>query len=162
MATTPSPVVYVVAVNRLDLATSFIRPHIDRLPADTVAVHGYVPTIGSEPALSQSPLSRLGRKVRRAIHRQPWEEEIVLGYLRAFDRRPAVVLAEFGPTAVRLIEPCRRARLPLVAHFHGYDISVRAVLDEHREGYQRLFQAAAAIIAVSKAMRAALIKMGAP
>jgi colanic acid/amylovoran biosynthesis glycosyltransferase len=162
MASAPPPAVYVVAVNRRDLETSFIRPHIDRLPADTVAVHGYLPAIGSRPTLSQSPLARLGRKVRRAVRRQPWEEEIVLGYLRAFDRRPAVVLAEFGPTAVRLIEPCRRARLPLVAHFHGYDISVRSVIEEHRDGYRRLFRSAAAIVAVSKAMRAVLIEMGAP
>jgi len=162
MASAASPIVYVVAVNRHDLETSFIRPHVDRLPAETVAVHGYVPTVGSTPALSQSPLARISRKFGRAVRRQPWEEEIVLGYQRAFDRRPAVVLAEFGPTAVRLIEPCRRARLPLVAHFHGYDISVRSVIEEHREGYQRLFRSAAAIIAVSKAMRAALIEMGAP
>lgn len=162
MANAASPVVYVVAVNRRDLEATFIRPHIERLPAETVAVHGFVPAIGSEPTLWQSPLARLGRKLNRVVRRQPWEEEIVLGYVRAFNRRPAAVLAEFGPTAVRLIEPCRRVRLPLIAHFHGYDISVRSVIEENRDGYARLFHSAAAIIAVSKAMRALLIEMGAP
>jgi glycosyltransferase involved in cell wall biosynthesis len=157
-----SPTVYVVAVNPRDLETTFIRPHVERLPARTVAVHGYVPAIGSTPVLSGGVLPRLSRKLARLIRWRPWDEEIVAGYLRAFDRRPAVVLAEFGPTAARLVEPCRRAQLPLVAHFHGYDTSVRAVLDEHRDGYARVFEQAAAIIAVSKAMRTVLIDLGAP
>lgn len=156
------PTVYVVAVNLKDLQTSFVRPHIDRLPARTVAIHGYIPTIDTGPVLSDSFLPRLGRKLRRIATGKPWDEEITAAYERAFERRPAAVLAEFGPTAARLIEPTRRAGLPLVAHFHGYDISVRAVVDEHRDSYQRLFQTASAIIAVSKPMRALLIEMGAP
>ena len=156
------PTVYVVAVNQKDLQSSFVRPHVDRLPARTVAVHGYIPTIDSRPVLSDRLLPRLGRKLRRIATGKPWDEEITAAYERAFDRRPAAVLAEFGPTASRLIEPCRRAGLPLIAHFHGYDISVRAVLDEHRDSYQQLFKTASAIIAVSKSMRAVLIEMGAP
>jgi glycosyltransferase involved in cell wall biosynthesis len=154
--------VYVVAVNPNDLELSFVRPHIDRLPARTVPVHGYLPAINGRQILSDRLLPKLGRKLRRLLTRRPWDEEITAAYVRAFDQRPAAVLAEFGPTASRLIEPCRRAGLPLIVHFHGYDISVRAVLDEHRESYHALFRTAAALIAVSKAMRAVLIDMGAP
>ena len=157
----PRPTVYVVAVNPRDLELSFIRPHIERLPADTVAIHGYIPTIGSSPVLSQAPWSRLFRKAVRSLRRLPWEDEIAAAYVQAFRRRPGVVLAEFGPTAMRLLEPCRRAGLPLVAHFHGYDISVGSVIDEHG-GYQRLFAEAAAIVAVSRSMQSKLIAMGAP
>jgi colanic acid/amylovoran biosynthesis glycosyltransferase len=156
------PALYVVAVNPRDLELSFIRPHTQRLPADTVPVHGFVPTINGRPVLSTAVLPRLARKLTRVVLDQPWEEEITLAYERAFRQRPGAVLAEFGPTAVRLIEPCRRAGVPLIAHFHGYDISVREVLDQHRDGYRSLFAAAAAIIAVSKAMRTVLLDMGAP
>ena len=51
--------VYVVGVNPRDLESSFIRAHIERLPARTVAIHGYLPTIGSSPVLSDAPLARL-------------------------------------------------------------------------------------------------------
>lgn len=156
------PTVYVVGVNPRDLEASFIRPHIERLPADTVAIHSYVPTMGSQAILSQALVPRLLRKVERTLRRQPWSEEITRGYLQAFSRRPAVVLAEYGPTGVRLIEACERAGLPLVVHFHGYDSSVHKVLQEHRDSYPRLFAAAAAIIAVSRAMERALIELGAP
>ncbi len=164
MTMTPAtrPTVYVVAVNPRDLEMSFIRAHIERLPADTVAIHGYLPTIGSSPVLGDGLLPRVARKVERLIRRQSWEQEITQGYVRAFRRRPAAVLAEFGPTAVRLVEPCRRAGLPLVAHFHGYDSSVRAVLDEYRDKYPKMFASAAAIIAVSKEMHATLLALGAP
>lgn len=154
--------VYVVGVNPRDLESSFIRAHIERLPARTVVIHGYLPTIGTKPVLSDGRVARLRRKLQRLARRQPWSEEITQGYMAAFSERPAVVLAEYGPTGVRVIDACRRTGLPLVVHFHGYDSSVRAVLDEHRESYPRLFDAAAAIIAVSRAMRAALIELGAP
>jgi glycosyltransferase involved in cell wall biosynthesis len=154
--------VYVIGVNPRDLESSFIRAHIERLPARTVVIHGYVPTIGTQPVLSDGRVARVARKLQRLARRQPWSEEITQGYAAAFRERPAVVLAEYGPTGVRLIEACRRTGVPLVVHFHGYDSSVRAVLEEHRESYPRLFDAAAAIIAVSRAMRAALIELGAP
>lgn len=156
------PTLYVVGVNPRDLEASFVRFHIDRLPASTVVVHSFVPAIGSRPVLSDKPLARLVRKVRRVIERQPWAEEITRGYVDAFTERPAVVLAEYGPTGVRLIDACRRTGVPLVVHFHGYDASVHAVLEEHRESYPRLFAAAAAIIVVSRAMEAKLIELGAP
>ncbi|MEO8680103.1 MAG: glycosyltransferase [Vicinamibacterales bacterium] len=156
------PTVYVVAVNPKDLDASFIRAHLERLPADTVAIHGYLPTIGSRTVLSGGLVSSAARKVGRLLRRQPWSEEITRGYLDAFTRRPAAVLAEYGPTGVRVVEACRRAGLPLVVHFHGYDSSVRAVLEEHRESYPKMFEAATAIIAVSQLMRRALIELGAP
>jgi glycosyltransferase involved in cell wall biosynthesis len=152
---------YVVAVNPREFEASFIRAHIDRLPARTVAVHGFIPTIGSEPVLSSALTARLARKIVRAVRREPWNSEITLGYLRAFSERPAAVLAEYGPTAVRLVDPCRRAGIPLIAHFHGYDSSVHAVLEENREAYPKMFEAAAAVIGVSHAMCRALVRLGA-
>ena len=156
------PTVYVVAINPRDLELPFIRSHIDLLPADTVAIHGFIPEVNGAPVLHQGALTRLARKARRVVSQRPWDDEIAHGYVRAFARRPAAVLAEFGPTAVRLVEPCRRAGVPLIAHFHGYDISVRSVIDDHAEGYRQVFREAAAIVAVSRAMHAALLQLGAP
>ncbi len=157
------PTLFVVAVNPHDLELSFVRAHIERLPAKTVPIHGYIPAIGARPILPGGIAARVARKIERAVRRQPWDEEITLAYERAFrSPGPKAVLAEFGPTAVRLVEPCRRTGVPLIVHFHGYDSSVRAVLDEHRDSYPKMFECADAIIGVSKAMCRTLIGLGAP
>jgi glycosyltransferase involved in cell wall biosynthesis len=71
------------------------------------------------------------------------------------------LLADYGPTAAELLDACERATIPLVARFHGYDAYQREVLARFREGYARLFQQAAALIAVSSDMKDQLIRLGA-
>lgn len=39
------------------------------------------------------------------------------------EQKPDVVLAQFGPNAIRAAAGCREAGVPLVVHFHGYDLS---------------------------------------
>jgi glycosyltransferase involved in cell wall biosynthesis len=48
-----------------------------------------------------------------------------------------------------------------VVHFHGFDAYRHRELEAHREGYRRLFDDAAALVAVSKHMREQLIGLGA-
>ena len=71
------------------------------------------------------------------------------------------VYAEYGPTAVAVLNACRKTNLPLIVNFHGYDISAKAVINRYREAYSRVFDYAEAIVAVSKAMVATLIDLGA-
>lgn len=73
-----------------------------------------------------------------------------------------VVLAEYGPTGVVMVEPCKRAEVPLVTHFHGFDASMKAALEKYAAGYERLFKEAATIVAVSKVMERDLLNLGAP
>jgi colanic acid/amylovoran biosynthesis glycosyltransferase len=159
---TTRPTVYVVVPGEADLATSFIRAQIDRLPAEVISVHGWVPTLASGPALSDGMMATAWRKIGRMIRRQPWEEEITRGYATAFRRRPAAVLAQYGTTGVRVMEACACEGVPLIVHFHGFDASVKAVLAEHVHTYPRLFQVAAAIVAVSHDMCERLVRLGAP
>ena len=76
--------------------------------------------------------------------------------------RPDVVLAEYGPTAVSVLDACRALRIPLVAHFHGWDAYVLPRDPEIRVEYTSLFEYAAKIVAVSKHMEDELLKLGAP
>ncbi len=72
-----------------------------------------------------------------------------------------VMLAEYGICADALIDPCARAGVPLVAHFHGYDAHKTAKLDQV-DNYKRLFIAAAGLVVVSRAMEQQLLALGAP
>lgn len=78
------------------------------------------------------------------------------------ERRPAVVLAEFGPSGVAVNEACQALGIPFVVFFHGYDLHVNEVRDAHIDGYRRLFNEAAAIICGAPTMREILLEIGAP
>ncbi|MEP3165632.1 MAG: glycosyltransferase [Marinobacter sp.] len=73
-----------------------------------------------------------------------------------------VVLAEYGPTAVSVMEACRLAGVPLVVHFHGYDAYMTHIIEEFGTQYRRLFDISSAIIGVSRHMCDQLIRLGAP
>jgi glycosyltransferase involved in cell wall biosynthesis len=74
--------------------------------------------------------------------------------------QPDVVLAEYGPIAASIVDACREARVPLVAHFHGYDAHRRDVVSRQMNAYRHLFTHAAAVVAVSRVMVRQLVELG--
>ena len=142
------------------LTETFIRAHIERLPAKVIVVHGWRPQIGSERVLPFRSL--VYHKVLRMFG-AGLEREKTAAYVRVLRKHPVdAVLAEYGDTAVHVMEACRRVGVPLIAHFHGYDASLRSTLEQNAETYPRMFAQAAGIVAVSRAMREQLIALGAP
>jgi colanic acid/amylovoran biosynthesis glycosyltransferase len=143
------------------VSETFIRAHIEKLPAKILLVHGWRPSIGSKTVL---PFHNIAlHKVGRALLGHNLEREITSGYMRAFRSfAPQAVLAEYGTTGAVTFEACKRLDIPLIVHFHGFDAHVRDVLEEHRETYPLMFNQAAAIVAVSRSMERKLIAMGAP
>lgn len=75
-------------------------------------------------------------------------------------RKVDVVLAEFGFTAVDVMDVCERLGIPLVVHFHGADVHKTDVA--LRKRYVRLFGIASALVGVSREMIDTLRSMGAP
>jgi len=73
-----------------------------------------------------------------------------------------VVLAEYGPTAATIAEACSISRIPLVAHFHGFDAYQEKTVADLREPYERLFQTAFRVVVVSNQMLAHLLELGSP
>lgn len=143
------------------LTETFIRSHIEELPAKVTTVHGWRPAIGDRTVLPWGHL--LYHKARRMLMGAGLEPETTAAYLKVFRRdKIEAVLAEYGDTAVQVMDAAERSRTPLIVHFHGYDASVNSVLEEHKHTYPRLFQIASDIIAVSRAMQRKLIDLGAP
>jgi colanic acid/amylovoran biosynthesis glycosyltransferase len=143
------------------VSETFIRAHVEGLPAKVFLIHGWRPMIADKPVLSWP--ERALHKGRRWLSGQGLEAETTAAYLKAIRRsRARAVLAEYGPTGVQAMEACRRAKVPLIVYFHGYDATQRDVLAEHAETYPRLFKRAAALVAVSRPMQQRLIALGAP
>lgn len=72
------------------------------------------------------------------------------------------ILAEYGPTACWSLNVLTFLQLPLIVHFHGYDASVKTLLEEYADGYKKVFAYAAAIVVVSGKMKESLIALGCP
>jgi colanic acid/amylovoran biosynthesis glycosyltransferase len=143
------------------LTETFIRAHVERLPADVTLVHGWRPQVGRRTVFSW-PRIALYKAARKLTKAGP-EREITAAYVKAFRRhRAEVVLVEYGDTAAQVTDACLRVGVPFVAHFHGYDASHHETLRENAESYPRMFHAASAVVAVSHAMRRQLISLGAP
>ncbi len=139
------------------VSETFIRDHIERLPCKTIALYGEWPC-------SEVNGRRIVPVAFRALARViPSLANARDTFLTSFLKkaRVSVVLAEYATTAIPLLKPCRRAGIPLVVHFHGFDAYQHDVLRQHIDDYRRLFKDAAAIIAGCRAMEDHLLEMGA-
>jgi glycosyltransferase involved in cell wall biosynthesis len=172
------PVVCVVSPNRIEETESFIRAQLERLPARVRLLHhGWLPTLDDEDqpivllrALARAALpavsrllgvepARLGSRLARSCPR-PARVRALCDWLRRSGAR--VVLAQYGPTGVSVLDACRAAEVPLVVHFHGFDAYEHQTLASFGRDYPRLFQRAAGLIAVSRDMEYQLLRLGAP
>ncbi len=142
---------------------TFLRTHIDCLPAVVTVVHGGTPHLDDKPLLSPSFPARAWRLIRRRLLGRDYHADVTAAYAEAIRRvRPAAVLGEYGEMAAGVRAACVAAGVPLIAHFHGYDASNTELLRQLEVPYRLLFRDAAAIIAVSQAMREKLLGLGAP
>ena len=93
-----------------------------------------------------------------------WERQYVNFLMEA---EAQVLHAHFGPSAIRALPVAKRAGLPMVASFHGYDVTRVPRLSlgrgrEYRRRLRRLFDYADRLIAVSDFIADRLIALGAP
>lgn len=72
-----------------------------------------------------------------------------------------VALVEYGNHAMKLVEVFKLAKIPFVVHFHGYDISVKKVIEQNNH-YKKLFKTANFVIGVSHLMCERLETLGCP
>jgi colanic acid/amylovoran biosynthesis glycosyltransferase len=168
--------VCVVSTKKDAYSETFIRAHIERLPAKVLAIYDAWPFpqrwgnnrfILPLPVLISSNLISALPKAFNFISPECADRVSMrlktLGLANLFRKnRVNAVLAEYGPTGVAVMEACRLAAIPLIVHFHGCDASAHRTLSNYGEGYRRMFCKAAAIIAVSRDMEAALLALGAP
>ena len=161
-----------VIVNKDHAAISrsetFLRAHISRLPFPTRSVVGNPGgrRLDSGTGSFLLPRATPVRALRWALDRSGvlsvarQDTASLVRYFRAAS--VAVVLAEYGHSALSVMDACEAAGVPLVSHFHGWDAYVLASQPENRARYRRLFERSEAIVAVSRHMRQHLIALGAP
>ncbi len=73
-----------------------------------------------------------------------------------------LVFAEYGTTGAAVLPVCKKLKLPLIVHFHGYDAYKKEVLETYDSGYKAMFEYASYIVVVSCKMKSKLLELGAP
>ncbi len=146
---------------------TFLHAHINGLPADIITLVGNpgyrcLDASTGEFLQSRSIMALAFRWLARKLGLTDVSQQDRKA-LRHFMRRNNVsaVLAEYGLTAVTVMDACQDAKVPLVAQFHGYDAYRKQLLEDNLGLYRQLFKKAAAIVAVSKHMQDQLLKLGA-
>lgn len=160
------PTVCIISYNKFAYSETFIRAHIERLPAKVKLLYGGWFPIYAEndrPLVSSNLASRIARSVLRRSLRLPpqhFQTKSVRRFLET--NKVDAVLAEYGPAGVAVMDVCLAANIPFVVHFHGFDAYARETLDQYGSAYQRMFIKAGAVIAVSRDMEQQLLALGAP
>jgi colanic acid/amylovoran biosynthesis glycosyltransferase len=142
---------------------TFIQAH--KRISDVVVYYYYggsIPTIleGHGPIASKQLADRIFRKISHSILKSDLDQN-EKALLNSFVKNKIdCVLAEYGTTAASVLNVCKSLKLPLIAHFHGYDASKYTVLRDNQQSYIELFNYASAIVVVSKAMKIKLLELG--
>lgn len=158
-----APVIALALRKEFEYTQTFVQNHIQRMPADVRLIVGD----GTRTKVDDGfPLLTPIERVRGALNsafrvdNRPLRDRALGRHLRRSGIR--AVLAEFGTAGAEVAEACRKAGVPLVVHFHGYDAYAAAWVDRYIEEYRRMFESAAAIVVVSRDMERRLIELGAP
>jgi hypothetical protein len=140
---------------------TFIHAQIKLLPADMILHGGRMPSmVGEKPILStfKKTLNRISKSL---FNKEIFTLEKAIIHLLKKEKID-VVLAQYGPVGVAILPICRKADVPLVVHFHGFDASHFKTLEKYAAGYKELFEYAKAIIVVSGKMSEQLKVKGCP
>lgn len=151
----------IVTPNKPSTTETFIQSHINELEPSSLYYGGSIPLY-----CNQKPIqSFIARGVKRAIGYLKgdslWHDEVA--FKRSLRKnRIGVILAEYGTQGAAIYNACRSLNIPLIIHFHGFDASMKSVLDEYSTSYRKAFNYASSIIAVSKMMKTDLMALGCP
>lgn len=106
-------------------------------------------------------------KVRNAVRRRvarnylayasPFHAE-AMEWLR--EVRPDVLLCQYGTTALTILEAARKFRIPIVPHFHGFDLSSRLENPRYRSSLIQNLDRFAQVVVVGSRQKDILEKMG--
>ena len=142
--------VAVCSTNRNQYSETFIHAHLALIPNSVLYSDGYFPTsVSKDKGLSWSDLNEGDVS----------EDDLIQSWIT---NSIEVVLAEYGPAGVEVMNACQKANLPLVVHFHGFDAYRDDVLSFYGERYVELFKKASTIVVVSKDMEVQLLNLGCP
>lgn len=155
----------IIKPNKDAFSETFIQEHINRLPGNKKVLYG-----GSFPVydhegnyLIKSKIGILSYLIQKRLLKKKdisVRTNALVAYLQA--QQIDVVFVEYGTVGAMVTEACRLANVPLVIHYHGFDVHHQKTVAEYLPWYKKAFEYASAFIAVSNDMAIELKRLGAP
>jgi colanic acid/amylovoran biosynthesis glycosyltransferase len=148
--------------NQNAYSETFIQAH-KALPFNIFFYYGgYIPThLEGKTHLLKTRFQQISYKIRHRLGKKLSPKELALkSSLKQNDIH--IILAEYGPTAAECLNVVKSLNIPLIAHFHGFDASVKDVIERYQPEYKFLFSYATYVIAVSVKMQKELLALGCP
>lgn len=151
----------IVSINENAYSESFIHAHLKYLDGRIRHYYG-----GSYPIYLDGSYINYSRarirfeRLKLRLQSVSLSHEELCLFISLRDTGAQLVLAEYGVVGAKILRVCRLMQLPLIVHFHGFDVSVRDVLEEYKDRYKALFSYSKYILAVSHTMVNELIKLG--
>jgi glycosyltransferase involved in cell wall biosynthesis len=141
---------------------TFIKAQVDLLPASLVLHSGWLPTQFNNGVPIQNRFQfSLRMFFQEVLKINLFNLETSIGRLLKKNKID-LVLAQYGPGGAAMLSVCKKYRIPLVVHFHGFDASDKSIIEQNAASYCEMFDYAKAIIAVSSTMKKKLIDLGCP
>lgn len=149
--------------NQNPYSETFIQAHKNHLKGTVFYYYGRDAHIQLEGQQRLMPLYcykflRVYAKLFRKPSSYLWQQRVLYS-LKA--NNIETVLVEYGTHAYHLKDILNTSGLPVAVHFHGYDASIRAVIQKC-ENYKEVFAITKKIIVVSKVMAHRLLELGCP
>lgn len=152
----------IATINRSAYSETFIKAQVDFLSVKLVMYGDWLPIYyGNNISIKNKFKAKINKFSNALFNKNVFSH--FSDYVTLLkNNKIDVVLAQYGPSGVRLSKICKVANIPLVVHFHGFDASEYDVLNFYEIEYKKMFVHAKKIIAVSKAMKSRLISLGCP
>jgi glycosyltransferase involved in cell wall biosynthesis len=156
------PNIAIFTPNQNPYSETFIQAHKKYLKDKVFYYYGRrnIQLEGASPLAT--PWERRVLNLKRRLLKKPGtfvRDAIILKSLK--ENNIDVVLAEYGTHAHHILSAIKKAGLPMVVHFHGFDASITEIVQKHNN-YKEVFQYAVKVIAVSKKMEQMLLDLGCP
>lgn len=143
---------------------TFLRNQVEGLSTrmNVVVVHGgWFPERSASGRLNPWPIWMLHKACKKLLHR-PDNPFGRYGLKKLLNRKHVdVLLASYGISGAQLYRFCQQQQLPMVVHFHGFDVTHQDTLRRYAEAYRNMFSTLSACIAVSEQMKRQLVALGA-
>jgi glycosyltransferase involved in cell wall biosynthesis len=150
-----------VTANLNAYSETFIKAQLDLLQPEVVFHDGRLPSKMNGELIISPFWHRINRISRKLFQLDIITLQGRIAYLLR-KKKIDIVLAQYGPAGVAMLPVCKKARIPLVVHFHGFDASHIPTLQKYKSSYQEMFSYAKYIIVVSTAMLHAIKELGCP
>ncbi|MDB5283715.1 MAG: hypothetical protein JWO06_2790 [Bacteroidota bacterium] len=155
----------VLSYNHNKYSETFIGNMVKRLPGQIHFLYGGdLPMFyGNDvPFLKEDAKSKFAYALKEWATGKDWRtqhSEKVEQYL--IENRIEAVVANYAITAFPVMEICRKHKIPLIVHFHGWTAYRQSLINSRLEEYGQMFEIASAVIGVSQDMIEQLKMLGA-